>query len=78
MSILNDGKEQSELTRKPSGDAGAELRLTAQSRNVCDPRIANTITFISSMGTDLITIDLVPVRQSASTYVSRSLPEGLL
>ena len=78
MLILNDGKEQSDLTRKPSGVAGAELRLTAQSRNVCEPRMAKTITFISSMGTDLITIDFVPVRQSASTYVSRSLPEGLI
>jgi hypothetical protein len=66
------------LTKNPAGDAGVELRLTAQSRNVELPRIANTITFISSMGTDLMTIDLVPIRQSASMNASLSLPDGFV
>ena len=66
------------LTRNPAGDAGEELRFTAQSRNVELPRIAKTITFISSMGTDLMTIDFVPIRQSASTNASLSLPVGFV
>lgn len=55
------------LTRKPAGDAGSMLRLTAQSIKVALPRMANTMVFMWSMGTDLITMALVPVRQSAST-----------
>lgn len=66
------------LTRNPAGDIGEELRFTAQSRNVELPRIAKTMTFISSMGTDLMTIDFVPIRQSASTNASLSLPEGFV
>jgi hypothetical protein len=69
---------KNKLTRKPAGDAGLELRFTAQSRNVWLPRIAKTIIFLSSMGTDLITIDFVPLRQSASTNASRSFPVGLV
>lgn len=55
------------LTRNPAGDAGAMFRLTAQSMKVAVPRIAKTMVFMSSIGTDLITIALVPVRKSAST-----------
>jgi hypothetical protein len=36
--------------------------LTAQSIKVAVPRMANTMVFIWSIGTDLITIALVPVR----------------
>jgi hypothetical protein len=66
------------LTRNPAGDTGEELRFTAQSRKVELPRIAKTITFMSSIGTDLITIDFVPIRQSASTNASLSLLEGFV
>lgn len=55
------------FTKNLSGDAGAEFRFTAQSKKVCVPRIANTIVFMSSIGTDLITMALVPILQSAST-----------
>ncbi len=48
------------LTKKFSGDAGAEFRLTAQSRNVWLPLMAKTTVFMSSMGTDLMTIAFVP------------------
>lgn len=64
------------LTRNPSGETGADLRLTAQSMKVCVPLIANTIVFISSIGTDLITIAFVPSLQSDSTWVSFSCPAG--
>jgi hypothetical protein len=66
------------ITRNPSGEAGAEFRLTAQSINVCVPLIANTITFASSIGTDLMTIAFVPCLQSSSTSVSLSLPVGFM
>lgn len=65
-----------DLTRNPSGVVGAILRLTAQSIKVAVPRIAKTIVFMWSIGTDLITIALAPVRQSASTWVRRSAPLG--
>jgi hypothetical protein len=66
------------LTRNPSGEAGCEFRFTAQSINVWLPRIANTIVFMSSIGTDLITIAFVPIFQSASTCVSFSWPLGFV
>jgi len=59
-------------TKNPVGATGADLRLTAQSMNVCVPLIANTIVFMSSMGNDLMTIALVPILQSESTCVSLS------
>lgn len=65
------------LTKKSPGETGAESRLTAQSMNVWLPRMAKTMVFISSMGTDLITIAFVPIFQLASTCASLSLPEGL-
>ncbi|KAK1529643.1 hypothetical protein CPAR01_11955 [Colletotrichum paranaense] len=63
-------------SRKPSGEAGAVLRLTAQSMKVAEPRIAKTMVFMWSMGTDLMTIAFVPVFQSAETWASRSAPLG--
>lgn len=63
-------------SRNPTGDEGAEFRLTAQSMNVWVPRMAKTTVFISSIGTDFITIALVPILQSASMCVCRSRPEG--
>ncbi|KXH63506.1 hypothetical protein CNYM01_10372 [Colletotrichum nymphaeae SA-01] len=63
-------------SRKPSGDAGAVLRLTAQSMKVAEPRMAKTMVFMWSMGTDLMTIAFVPVFQSAETWASRSAPLG--
>lgn len=65
------------LTRKSPGETGAESRLTAQSMKVWLPRIAKTMVFMSSIGTDLMTI-LLPILQLASTYASRSLPVGLM
>lgn len=66
------------VTRKSVGDTGHESKLTAQSMKVRLPRMANTTQFISSMGIDLMTIALVPIRQSALTKVSLSFPAGLL
>ncbi|KAK7446467.1 hypothetical protein Landi51_07414 [Colletotrichum acutatum] len=63
-------------SRKPSGEAGAVLRLTAQSMKVAEPRMAKTMVFMWSMGTDLMTIAFVPVFQSAETWASRSAPLG--
>lgn len=60
------------------GDTGAELRFTAQSMNVWLPRMANTTQFMSSIGTDLMTIAFVPIRQSAFTNASRSSPVGFV
>lgn len=48
------------------------FKLTAQSMNVAVPRMAKTMVFIESMGTDLMTMALVPILQSASTWASRS------
>jgi hypothetical protein len=59
-------------TKKPAGDVGVISRFTAQSIKVAVPRMAKTIVFMESMGIDLITMALVPVRQSASTCASRS------
>jgi len=67
-----------EHTRNPSGETGADFKLTAQSINVCVPLIAKTMVFISSIGTDLITIAFVPRRQSDSTWVSFSCPVGFV
>jgi hypothetical protein len=61
-------------TRKPSGELGVELKLATQSMNVWDPLIANTITFMSSIGADLTTMAFVPVFQSPPTSVSFSSP----
>ena len=66
------------LTRKSVGATGAELRLTAQSMNVWLPRMAKTTQFMSSIGTDLMTMAFVPPRQFASTNASRSFPVGLV
>ena len=66
------------LTKKPAGDAGAEFKLTAQSMNVWLPRIANTTVFMLSIGTDFMTIALVPILQSALTCVSRSALVGFV
>ena len=66
------------LTRNSPGDTGAELRLTAQSMKVWLPRMAKTMVFMSSTGTDLITIAFVPIFQLASTCVSLSLPAGFV
>lgn len=52
------------------------LRFTAQSINVDVPRIANTMTLWSSIGTDLITMARDPPRQLALTCVSFSAPLG--
>lgn len=65
------------LTKKPSGLTGAEFKLIAQSIKVWVPLIANITRFRSSIGTDWITIALVPSRQLASTCVSLSLRVGL-
>ena len=65
------------LTRNPTGEVGSVLRFTAQSINVEVPRIANTMTLWSSMGTDLMTIARVPPRQLALTCVSFSAPLGV-
>lgn len=70
-------EEREALTKKSPGETGAESRLTAQSMNVWLPRMAKTMVFISSMGTDLMTIAFVPIFQLASTCASLSLPEGL-
>ena len=64
------------LTSNPSGAVGAELKFTAQSMKVCVPLIAKTMVFMSSIGTDLMTMAFVPVRQSESTWVSFSCPPG--
>ena len=66
------------FTKKSLGDTGDEFRLTAQSMKVWLPRMANTTQFISSIGIDLITMALVPIRQSALTKASLSFPVGLL
>ncbi len=44
---------------------------------VAVPRMAKTMVFSLSMGTDLMTMAFVPVRQSASTCVSLSAPFGV-
>jgi hypothetical protein len=54
------------LTSNPSGDAGAVLKLTAQSIDPLVPLMARIMVFISSIGTDLINMAFVPNRQSAS------------
>jgi hypothetical protein len=54
-------------SRKPAGDVGEVFKFTAQSMNVCVPRTATTIAFMSSIGSDLITIAFVPDFQSAPT-----------
>jgi hypothetical protein len=66
-------------SRKSRGEAGVELRLTAQSMNVWEPRIAKMMVEEASMGTDLMTIALVPIRQSAEMWVLDSeVADGLL
>ena len=64
-------------SRKPVGEVGAARTFTAQSRKLCVPRMAKTIVFMSSIGSDLTTMALVPCIQSESTYECRSRPEGL-
>lgn len=56
-------------SRKPCGETGSVFRLTPQSLrlSMLVPRIANTIVFLSSHGTDLTTMALVPVLPSADT-----------
>lgn len=75
---LYEDTYQESLTRNPEGETGAEFRLTAQSMNVWLPRIANIIVFMSSIGTDLMTMAFVPMRQLASTCASLSLPVGFI
>ena len=45
--------------------------------NVAVPRMAKTITFMLSIGTDLRTMALDPVLQLASINVSLSAPRGV-
>lgn len=54
------------------GNTGVELRLTAQSIKVWEPRIAKMIVAAESIGTDLINIAFVPERQSADMCMADS------
>jgi hypothetical protein len=54
-----------ESSKKPSGEAGASLKFIPQSTKETDPRMENTMVFMSSIGRDFRVIAFVRCNREA-------------